>query len=59
MVPAPMNRQTYDYEVRINDTVIELGRILDHHRKVGRQVIREIADRHQTSTTGDVVCIEE
>jgi hypothetical protein len=42
----------YDYEVRINNEVMERGRILDHHRKDGWQaLIRDIADRHQPTTT--------
>jgi hypothetical protein len=45
-------RANYDYEVRINDEVIERGRIQGHDRKDSWQVlIREIADRHQTSST--------
>jgi hypothetical protein len=42
----------YDYEVRINNDVIERRRILDHPRKDGwQELIREIADRHRTSAT--------
>ena len=45
-------RANYDYEVRINNEVIERGHIQGHDRKDGWQaLIREIADRHQTSST--------
>jgi len=44
----------YDYEVRINHEVIEHGRIENHNRRDGWQaLIREIADRHQTSVVND------
>ncbi len=47
-----VERANYDYEIRVNDEVIERGHIQGHHRKDGWQaLIREIADHHQTSTT--------
>jgi hypothetical protein len=37
----------YDYEVRINNEVIERGRLQDHHRKDGwRTLIGEIVDKY-------------
>jgi hypothetical protein len=42
----------YDYEVRINNEVIERGRIQGHNRKDGwRALIKEIANHQQTSPT--------
>jgi len=41
----------YDYEVRINNEVLEHGHVQGHHRKDGWQaLIREIADHHQITS---------
>lgn len=45
-------KANYDFEVRINNEVIERGRVQGHNRKDGwRTLIKEIVDHQQASPT--------